>query len=156
VLALARGQVLTVLPLVPDKRTATEQQQQGSDQQQQQPEPQCFLHSSKHEYTALGWFSQLQSRRSAAGQQRQRQQQQQQQQTQQQQQQQGVPRCTPEVYQSQLECEVLLSGTADGHLQIHNAQGQLMYKQRLYGTAVMDIMVRPHCSGRWVVVELSV
>jgi hypothetical protein len=53
------------------------------------------------------------------------------------------------VYQSHLESEVLLSGTADGHLQIHNAQGQLLYKQRLYGTAVMDIIVRPHCSGGW-------
>jgi hypothetical protein len=136
-LALARGQVLTVLPVLPDKAA-------------EQPEPQCFLHSSQHEYTALAWFSQLQSRRSATGQQQQQQRQQQQQQQLQPQlpqQQLGQPRCTAQAYQPMLECEVLLSGTADGHLQIHNASGQLLYKQRLWGSAVMDILVRPHCSG---------
>jgi hypothetical protein len=53
-----------------------------------------------------------------------------------------------DAYRPLLECEVLLSGTSDGHLQVHSASGQLLYKQRLHGTAVMDILVRPHCSGR--------
>lgn len=131
-MALARGQVLAVLPLLPDKA----QQQQSPAETQQ-----CYLHSSKHEYTALAWFGQLQSRRSGTGQRRQQQQQHQAEQQQE-------PGSSPaETYQSLLEAEVLLSGTADGYLQIHSATGQLLYKQRLFGSAVMDILIRPHCSG---------
>lgn len=52
-----------------------------------------------------------------------------------------------EAYQALLESEVLLSGTADGYLQIHETSGQVLYRQRLHGSAVMDILVRPHCSG---------
>lgn len=157
-LALARGQVLTVLPLLPsppaaasadagDSSSSPQQQHQHPQQQQQQQYP---IHSSKHEYTALGWYGQLQSSsrsRPGSAQQQQHHQQHSQHQIQQQMQQ---PRCTADAYQSLLESEVLLSGTADGHLQIHSASGQVLYKQRLHGSAVMDILVRPHCSGAFM------
>jgi hypothetical protein len=101
------------------------------------------VHHSKHSYTAAAWFVQLQARRSSSGQQ---------QQlrvedagaTPQQEQQQLQHR---DAYQSLLECEALLSGTADGHLQVHAASGQLVFKQRLSAQPVRDILVRPHCSG---------
>lgn len=124
--------MLAVLPLLPDK---PEQQSPDSSQQQHDPAAQCYLHSSKHEYTALAWFGQLQSRRPGSAQRRQ------------QQEHSSQAKSAAEGYQSLLESEVLLSGTADGYLQIHSATGQLLYKQRLFGTAVMDIHVRPHCSG---------
>lgn len=122
--------MLAVLPLLPDK---PEQQSPDSSQQQHDPAAQCYLHSSKHEYTALTWFGQLQSRRPGSAQRRQEHS--------------SQAKSAAEGYQSLLESEVLLSGTADGYLQIHSATGQLLYKQRLFGTAVMDIHVRPHCSG---------
>jgi hypothetical protein len=50
--------------------------------------------------------------------------------------------------ESLLDSEVLLSGTADGQLQIHTATGQLLFKQRLSTSPVLDILVRPHCSGQ--------
>jgi hypothetical protein len=66
----------------------------------------------------------------------------------QQQQWQQQPRCSIEVAESLLEPAVLLSGTADGHLQIHSADGLLLFKQRFAATPVLDILVRPHCSGK--------
>jgi hypothetical protein len=75
-------------------------------------------------------------------------QQQQQQSSQQQQQWQQQPRCAIDVADSLLEPAVLLSGTADGHLQIHSADGLLLFKQRFAATPVLDILVRAHCSGK--------
>lgn len=46
------------------------------------------------------------------------------------------------------ESELLLSGTAAGHLQLHTATGKLLYRQRLLGSSVLDVAVRPHCSGQ--------
>jgi hypothetical protein len=57
------------------------------------------------------------------------------------------PRCSLDVAESLLEPAVLLSGTADGHLQIHSADGLLLFQQRFAATPVLDILVRPHCSG---------
>jgi hypothetical protein len=46
-----------------------------------------------------------------------------------------------------LDCQLLLTGTSDGFLQLHDTEGQLLFKQRLHDSAVRDIQIRPYTSG---------
>lgn len=151
--ALARGTVLAVLPVEEDG-----QQQCVPDEPQHQ---RAHIHCAQHAYTALAWFVQLRAsacddgqpvpatapEQAAAatpplG---------------------GAPP-PPLINTSQkllrsngrlrhgdaaalAEAELLLSGTADGCLQLHDACGVLLFRQQLSAGPVLDILVRPHCSG---------
>jgi hypothetical protein len=53
----------------------------------------------------------------------------------------------PSIVQELLDCQLLLTGTSDGFLQLHDVDGQLLFKQRLHDSAVRDIQVRPYTSG---------
>lgn len=171
-LALARGSVLAVMPLLPGNSTCTAAQ--AAAEAAAAIAEACSIHHAQHQFTALAWFAQLRPARSISSarnspspsqQQQQYQQpgasphqqqaqqgaahssQQQQQVHSSQQQWQQQPRCSSEAAEALLEPAVLLSGTADGHLQIHSAEGQLLFQQRFAATPVLDILVRPHCSG---------
>uniref|UniRef100_A0A383W6M0 Rab3-GAP regulatory subunit N-terminal domain-containing protein n=1 Tax=Tetradesmus obliquus TaxID=3088 RepID=A0A383W6M0_TETOB len=172
-LALARGSVLAVMPLLPGNSTCTAAQ--AAAEAAAAIAEACSIHHAQHQFTALAWFAQLRparavssARNSPSPNQQQQQyqqpgasphqqqaqqgaahtsQQQQQQVHSSQQQWQQQPRCSLEAAEALLEPAVLLSGTADGHLQIHSAEGQLLFQQRFAATPVLDILVRPHCSG---------
>lgn len=156
--ALARGQVLTVLPVLSPRAADDSLDSNSSSGGGVVNSP---LHYSNHQFTALAWFAQLRPHklnspaRPSPVQPEHPQFQQQPCQghnspatnhstSQHQQRWQGAL----ELADSLLECEVLLSGTADGQLQIHTATGQLLFKQRLAMSPVLDILVRPHCSGQ--------
>ncbi|KAF6260710.1 hypothetical protein COO60DRAFT_855739 [Scenedesmus sp. NREL 46B-D3] len=169
-LALARGSVLAVMPLLPAV-TCTETHQAAAEAAAAVAEA-CSVHHSQHQYTALAWFAQLRPARCITPARRTPSPVQQQQPSATQHQQQAHPgtadntqqynstqqhmqqqhrqqqlRCPMDAAEGLLEPAVLLSGTADGHLQIHGADGQLLFKQRFAATPVLDILVRPHCSG---------
>lgn len=154
--ALARGQVLTVLPLLSpsaaDHNTGSPSNGSGFVSSP--------LHYSKHHFTALAWFAQLKPHKSVSSARCSHAQPEHLQQKQQQQQPWHGHSSAPmeqqdrrwhdtiELAESLLDSEVLLSGTADGQLQIHTPTGQLLFKQRLSTSPVLDILVRPHCSGQ--------
>lgn len=46
-----------------------------------------------------------------------------------------------------LESDCLLSGTADGFVQIHDRGGRVLFRQRLHTSAVVHIAVRPCAAG---------
>lgn len=130
VVALARGTVLAVLPTEdgPPQRAASAQQHQRA-----------HIHCAQHPYTALAWFVQLRARAEDDGQ--------------------PAPLQQPAPAPARsggarradaadlAEDQLLLSGTADGCLQLHDAHGVALFRQQLSTGPVLDILVRPHCSG---------
>lgn len=159
-LALARGHALVVAPLLCDQHVPAEQGQLHKHSQQQQHIPQqqaprtCQVHYCEQQVTAVAWFAHLRSFNGVPAQLARSPQQHghktgaantQQQQQDLQAQRRNLPRASSE---SLLETDVLLSGTVNGHLQIHTASGQLLVRQRLASSAVLDIIVRPYCSGQ--------
>eukprot|EP00878_Enallax_costatus_P010851 GHUV01011331.1.p1 GENE.GHUV01011331.1~~GHUV01011331.1.p1 ORF type:complete len:530 (+),score=153.20 GHUV01011331.1:98-1687(+) len=153
-LALARGYALVIAQLLRDQHVPSVQQQLNS-YNQQQTAPTCQVHYYEQQVTAVAWFAHLKSASDlteldqlAQGGQRQRQQHGA---ASIQQQQQALQELHSHQQQASsqllLETDVLLSGTVDGHLQIHTASGQLLLRQRLMSSAVLDIIVRPYCSG---------
>lgn len=156
ILALARGNVLCITPLDGEQHGPSVSSQLEHSNPIKQQLQACHTHHAEHQYTALAWFGHLKQNSSAV--------------TSlasynavQQQDQGPKKQATPayaaklETAQSYLDPDILLSGTIDGHIQIHSTTGQLLFKQKLMASPVLDILVRPHSSGwQWPAAANSV